>query len=342
MGSAKTADTVRMRILVTGGGGFLGQALCRGLVERGHEVASFNRGRYAALDALGVRQLQGDLADRDAVLAAARGCGAVFHNAAKAGAWGGYDSYHRANVVGSENVITACRAHGIRTLVYTSSPSVTHRATHPVAGGTADTVPYGEHFKAPYAATKAIAERAVLKANDSNLATIALRPRLIWGPGDQQLLPRLAQRARAGRLRIVGRGDNLIDTTYIDNAAQAHFDAFDHLRVGAACAGRAYFISNGEPKPAREMINALLQAAGAPPIDRHLPFAAAYAIGAVCEAAWTALPLQGEPPLTRFLAEQLATTHWYDMAPATRDFGYTPRVTIAQGLQRLAEAFAGR
>jgi nucleoside-diphosphate-sugar epimerase len=330
-----------MKILVTGGGGFLGQALCRGLVERGHEVASFSRGRYAALDALGLRQLQGDLADHDAVLAATRGCDAVFHNAAKAGAWGSYDSYHQANVVGTEHVIAACRAHGIDRLVYTSSPSVTHRATHPVAGGTADTVPYGEHFKAPYAATKAIAERAVLAANDAALATVALRPRLIWGPGDQQLLPRLAQRARAGRLRLVGRGDNLIDTTYIDNAAQAHFDAFEHLHAGAACAGRAYFISNGEPTPAREMINALLQAAGAPSIDRHLPFAAAYAIGAACEAAWTILPLQGEPPLTRFLAEQLATTHWYDMAPATRDFGYAPRVTIAQGLQRLAEAFAG-
>jgi nucleoside-diphosphate-sugar epimerase len=215
---------------------------------------------------------------------------------------------------------------------------VTHRATHPVAGGTADKVPYGEHFKAPYAATKAIAEKAVLAANDANLATIALRPRLIWGPGDQQLLPRLVARARAGRLRLVGDGANLIDTTYIDNAAQAHFDAFDHLQPAAACAGRAYFISNGEPKPAREIINALLQAAGAPPVTKTLPFPAAYAIGAVCEAAWTLLPLRGEPPLTRFLAEQLATTHWYDMAPATRDFGYVPRVSIAEGLRRLAEA----
>src|SRR5690349_24598759 len=121
-----------MRILVTGGGGFLGQALCRGLRARGHEVVSFNRGHYAELDALGVRQLRGDLADRDAVLAAARGCDAIFHNAAKAGAWGSRDSYHRANVLGTQNVIAACRAHGIGRLVYTSTPSVTHRATHPV------------------------------------------------------------------------------------------------------------------------------------------------------------------------------------------------------------------
>ena len=327
-----------MKILVTGGGGFLGQALCRGLVERGFAVRSFSRSRHPALDALGVEQLQGDLADREAVIAAARGCHAVFHNAAKAGAWGRYDGYHRANVLGTHHVIAACRAQGIDRLVYTSTPSVTHRATHPVAGGIADDVPYGTRFKAAYAATKAIAERAVLAADDARLATIALRPRLIWGPGDRQLLPRLVERARAGRLRIVGSGDNLIDTTYIDNAAQAHFDAFDRLQPGAACAGRAYFISNGEPRPAREIINALLQAAGAPPVAKTLAFPLAYAIGATCEAAWTVLPLRGEPPLTRFLAEQLATTHWYDMAPATRDFGYQPRVSIDEGLRRLAQS----
>jgi len=328
-----------MKILVTGGGGFLGQALCRGLVARGQAVISFNRGHYAVLDALGVRQRQGDLVDRDAVIAAAQGCDAIFHNAAKAGAWGSYDSYHRSNVIGTDHVIAACRTHAIDRLVYTSTPSVTHRATHPVAGGTADNVPYGDHFKAHYATTKTIAEKAVLAANDAGLATIALRPRLIWGPGDQQLLPRLVQRARAGRLRLVGSGDNLIDTTYIDNAAQAHFDAFEQLAPGAACAGHAYFISNGEPRPAREIINALLQAAGAPPVTKTLPFPVAYAIGAVCEVAWTLLPLAGEPPLTRFLAEQLATTHWYDMAPATRDFGYVPRVTIAEGLHRLASSY---
>ena len=327
-----------MKILVTGGGGFLGQALCRNLVERGFEVVSFNRGRYAALEALGVEQRQGDLADTDAVLAAARGMGAIFHNAAKAGAWGPYDDYFRANVLGTRNVLAACRAHGIARLVYTSTPSVTHRATHPVEGGTADTVPYGSGFKAHYATTKTIAEQEVLAANGESLATVALRPRLIWGPGDNQLVPRLADRARAGRLRIVGDGTNLIDTTYIDNAAQAHIDAFHHLVPGAACAGRAYFISNGEPMQARTLVNALLRAVGAPPVEQHLSFRTAYAIGALCEAAWTVLPLRGEPPLTRFLAEQLATAHWYDMGPATRDFGYVPKVTIAQGLHHLAEA----
>jgi nucleoside-diphosphate-sugar epimerase len=331
-----------MKILVTGGAGFLGQALCRGLLERGHEVASFQRHRSPELDALGVRQVLGDLADGDAVRRAFAGQEAIFHNAAKAGAWGSYDSYHRPNVLGTNNVLAACRAQGIGRLVYTSTPSVTHRATHPVQGGTAETVPYGEHFKAPYATTKTIAEKAVLAANDASLATIALRPRLIWGPGDNQLLPRLVERAKAGRLRLVGGGHNRIDTTYIDNAAQAHFDAFAVLAPGAACAGKAYFISNGEPKPSREIVNALLRAVGAPTVDKELPFAAAYAIGAVCEAVWHALPLQGEPPLTRFLAEQLSTTHWYDMAPATRDFGYVPKVSIAEGLRRLAEDWSRR
>ncbi len=330
-----------MNLLVTGGGGFLGQALCRGLVERGYAVTSFNRGHYPALDVLGVRQVQGDLADRDAVIAAAKGCEAIFHNAAKAGAWGSHDSYYRANVAGTDNVIAACRMHGIGKLVYTSTPSVTHRATHPVAGGTADNVPYGDGFKAPYASTKLIAEKAVLAANDATLATVALRPRLIWGPGDNQLLPRLVERARKGRLRFVGDGNNLIDTTYIDNAAQAHFDAFDHLAPGAACAGRAYFISNGEPKSAREVLNGLLHAVGAPEVDKTIPFPVAYAAGMVCEALWTVLPLRGEPPMTRFLAEQLATTHWYDMAPARRDFGYVPRVSIEEGLIRLAAAQSG-
>jgi len=325
-----------MKILVTGGGGFLGQALCRGLVERGHAVVSFNRGRYDALEALGVAQVQGDLAQRDAVIAAARGFDAVFHNAAKAGAWGPYAEYHRANVLGTEHVIAACRAHGIGKLVYTSTPSVTHRATHPVEGGSADDVPYGDGFKAAYASTKKLAELAVLAANDATLATVALRPRLIWGVGDNQLLPRLVERARAGRLRFVGDGANLVDTTYIDNAAQAHFDAFAALAPAAACAGRAYFVSNGEPRTMRETLNGLLGAVGAPPVTKSIPFGVAYALGAACEGLWHALPLRGEPPMTRFLAEQLATTHWYDMAPARRDFGYVPAVSFDEGLRRLA------
>ena len=331
-----------MKILVTGGGGFLGQALCRGLRDRGHAVVSFNRGHYAELDAMGVEQRRGDLADRDAVIAAAQGCEAIFHNAAKAGAWSRDPrEFFDANVAGTQHVLDACRAHGIGRLVYTSTPSVTHRATHPVAGLDASQVPYGEHLKSPYAQTKKIAEQRVLAANDASLAVVALRPRLIWGPGDNQLLPRIVDRARAGRLKLVGDGSNVVDTTYVDNAADAHFAVFDALAPGSACAGNAYFISNGDPRTMRETLTALLAAAGAPPPSGTIPFRLAYAIGAACEAAWNVLPLRGEPPMTRFLAEQLVTTHWYSMAPAKRDFGWTPRVSFEDGLRRLRAAWQG-
>ena len=325
-----------MNILVTGGGGFLGQAICRLLLARGHAVTSFSRGHYPVLDGLGVRQQQGDLADFEAVLDACSGQEAVFHVGAKAGAWGGFQEYFDANVKGTEHVLAACRMHGIARLVYTSTPSVTHRRTHPVIGGNEADTPLGSGFLAWYPATKRIAEENVLAANDGQLATVALRPRLIWGPGDNQLLPRLVERARAGRLRFVGDGLNKIDTTYIDNAAQAHLDAFDHLSPGARCAGRAYFISNGEPKTVAEIVNGLLRAAGAPLVDRTVPFRAAYWIGALLEGCWSTLHLRGEPPMTRFLAEQLSTTHFYDISAARRDFGYRPQVSMVEGMNRLA------
>lgn len=331
-----------MKVLVTGGGGFLGQALCGLLRERGHEVASFSRHSHPALAALDVRQVHGDLADAAAVRAAAQGMQAIFHNAAKAGGWGRHESYRLANVVGTDNVLAACRAHGIDRLVYTSTPSVVHHAGRAVTGGNEVDTPPATRFNAAYPATKAVAEAAVLAANDATLATVALRPRLIWGPGDNHLLPRLVERARAGRLRFVGDGSNRIDTTYIANAAQAHLDAFDHLAVGSACAGKAYFISNGDPRPLRETINALLAAVDVPPVAGTVPFALAYAAGAVLEAAWSVLPLPGEPPMTRFLAEQLATPHWYDISAAARDFGYVPRIGFEAGLALLRQDWQTR
>jgi nucleoside-diphosphate-sugar epimerase len=325
-----------MKVLVTGGGGFLGGGLCRGLLARGDTPVSFQRRRSAALDALGVEQRLGDLADAAAVRAAAAGVDAALHNAAKAGQWGSKQEYFEANVSGTDNVIAACRAHGIARLVYTSTPSVTHSGRTPVEGGNETNTPYGEHFKAWYPASKKLAEQRLLAANDAGLATVAMRPRLIWGPGDTQLLPRLVDRAVAGRLRFVGDGDNKMDTTYIDNAVDAHLRALDALRPGAGCAGRAYFISNGEPLTAREIVNDLLRAADAPEVDATIPFGLAYAAGAVMEVAWKLLRLDGEPVMTRFLAEQLSTPHWYDISAAARDFGYVPQVSIAEGLARTA------
>jgi 2-alkyl-3-oxoalkanoate reductase len=329
-----------MRVLVTGGGGFLGQALCRALVARGDTVTAFQRHAYPELDALGVRQVLGDLADANAVREACARQDAVLHNAAKAGAWGSEESYRLANVVGTRNVIDACRAAGVPKLVYTSTPSVTHSGRTPVQGGNERDTPYGTHFKAPYPATKLVAEKSVLAANAADLLTVALRPRLIWGPHDTQLLPRLVERARAGRLRFIDGGLNRMDTTYIDNAAQAHLDALERLRPGAACAGKAYFISNGEPRELREIVNDLLHAAGLPPVEKSVPYAVAYAAGAVLESAWRAFDLKGEPPMTRFLAEQLSTPHWYDISAAARDLGYRPRVSTADGLRRTAAWWA--
>lgn len=326
-----------MKLLVTGGGGFLGLALCRALVERGHAVSSFSRGTYPALAALGARQVQGDLADFSSVVDACEGMDAVFHVGAKAGAWGPFRDYFDANVRGTRNVVAGCRIHGVPTLLHTSTPSVAHAGRVPVQGGNETSAPLATRFKASYPATKAVAERIVCEENGEGLRTIALRPRLIWGPGDNHLLPRMVQRARAGRLRFVGDGSNRIDTTYIDNAVEAHLKAFEALtgKLAGRCAGKAYFISNGEPRPIAEIINRLLAAAGAPAVEKSLPFAAAYAVGAVLERVYAALDLDGEPIMTRFIAEQLATPHWYDIGAARRDFGYQPLISLDEGMERL-------
>jgi len=328
-----------MKVLVTGGGGFLGGALCRALLARGDVPVSFQRRFSARLDALGVEQRLGDLADAAAVHAAFDGVDAVLHNAAKAGAWGSRAEYWSANVDGTRNVLAACRARGIARLVYTSTPSVTHSGRTAVEGSDEAHTPYGQGFKAWYPASKLVAEQDVLAANDASLATVALRPRLIWGPGDTQLLPRLVERARAGRLRFIGDGNNRMATTYIDNAVDAHLRALDALAPGAACAGRPYFISNAEPTTARTIVDGLLRAAGAPAVTGSIPYPVAYGLGALLEATWHLLSLQDEPPMTRFLAEQLSTPHWYDISAAARDFGWQPRVGLEEGLRRTAAAW---
>ena len=331
-----------MNVLVNGGAGFLGLALCRALQAKGHTVISTQRRRSAELDALGIEQRLGDLADAAHVRRACEGVYAVFHNAAKAGHWGSEQSYIDANVTGTANVLAACREHGVARLVYTSTPSVAHNGRVPCEGGNEQNTPYAPAFKAPYPRTKQIAEKAVLAENGTPVAdggvlsTVALRPRLIWGPGDTNLLPRLVERARAGRLRFIAGGHNRMDTTYVDNAADAHVRAFEALAPGSANAGKAYFISNGEPQPVREIVNGLLTAAGEPRVEASVPFGVAYAAGALCEVLWSTLPLKGEPPMTRFVAEQLATPHWYDLGAAKRDFGYVPQVGVAEGLERLA------
>lgn len=328
-----------MKALVTGGGGFLGGAIVRLLVDRGDVVRSFSRGKYAALTRLGVEQVRGDLADRESVIRAAGGCDVIFHVAAKAGVWGSYKEYHRANVTGTENVLAASRHHGIGRLVYTGSPSVVFDGRD-VAGGD-ESLPYPDHYEAHYPRTKAEAEQLVLAANSPLLATVSLRPHLIWGPGDNHLVPRLVARARAGKLRRIGSHPCLVDTVYVDNAAYAHLLAADRLVHGGAVAGKAFFISNGEPLPLWEMVDRILAAAGLPPVTRSISPTAAVAAGALCEVIWNVLRLPGEPPMTRFVARELATAHWFDISAARRDLGYVPGISVDEGLKRLAEWLVG-
>jgi len=322
-----------MKVLVTGGGGFLGGVIVRMLRERGDQVRSFSRAVYPALTALGVEQVRGDLDDQAAVIAAARDCGVIFHVAAKAGIWGSYDEFFRANVTGTANVLAACRANGIGRLVYTSSPSVVFDGGD-VEGGD-ESLPYPPRYEAHYPKTKALAEQMVLAANSPELASVALRPHLIWGPGDNHLVPRILAKGRAGRLRRIGERPNLVDTVYVDNAARAHLLAADRLAPGSPTAGMAYFISNGQPLPLWEMVNRILAAADLPPVTLSISPKLAYTAGCLCEALWGLLRLAGEPPMTRFVAHELASAHWFSIEAARRDFGYQPEVSIDDGLVRL-------
>lgn len=324
-----------MKVLVTGGSGFLGTALCRGLLAQGHKVSSFQRHYSTELERLGVKQILGVLNDKSQVFEALIGQDAVLHNAAKASGWGAWHDFYQTNVIGTQNIIEGCLQLDIQKLVYTSTPSVVHQGHTAVAGGNEINTPYARHFSAYYPHTKKIAEQAVLAANSIQLATVALRPRLIWGPGDTQLLPRLIERSKAGRLRFIGGGDNKMDCTYIDNVVHAHLLALEHCAIGSKCAGKAYFISNTEPKPIREIVNGLLSAANAPTVTRSIPFVIAYSVGVLCEGCWRIFRMKGEPVMTRFLAEQLSTEHWYDCSAAERDLNYVPMVSITDGLLRL-------
>lgn len=327
-----------MKALVTGGGGFLGSAIVRLLRDRRDEVVSFSRGEYPALAALEVDQFRGDIWDRSALARAARGCDIVFHVAAKAGIWGSYGEYHAANVAGTEAVVAVCHELGINRLVATGSPSVVFDGSD-IEGGD-ESLPYPDHFAAHYPLTKMQAERIVLEANSPRLATVSLRPHLIWGPGDNHLLPRIIDKARHGRLKRIGTRPCMVDTVYIDNAARAHLLAADRLAPGSAIAGKAYFITNGEPLPLWEMVNRLLGAAGIEPVTATVSPIAATAIAITCESIWKLFGLSGEPPLTRFVVNELSTAHWFDISAAQRDLGYQAEVSIEEGLKRLHQWLA--
>jgi nucleoside-diphosphate-sugar epimerase len=347
-----------VKALVTGGGGFVGTALVKRLRARGDDVTVLARGDYPILTQLGARALRGDVSNADDVTNAVRDQDVVFHVAAKAGVWGKAADYEKSNIEGTQRVIDACIALGVRALVDTSSPSVTFDGGDAVDAN--ESLPYPRAHLYHYGRTKAESERRVLNANgtphksgNGMLWTTALRPHLVYGEGDPHILPRIVSRARSGRLAIIGEGTNKVDITHVDNAAHAHVLAGDVLLASSspdvqpACAGKVYFISDDHPVVPWEWINRILGELGVPPVTRHVPLGVASTIGRVCELLWTALPLPGEPLMTRFLAAQLGTSHHYNLSAAKRDLGYAPIVDPEEALRRTlpwlkAELAAGR
>ncbi|MCS6242281.1 MAG: NAD-dependent epimerase/dehydratase family protein [Opitutus sp.] len=340
-----TSPSLTAPVLVTGGTGFLGRRLVERLLAQGRPVVVLGRTPAPDLERRGVRFVRASLDDAAAVSAACRGIGTVFHVAAKVGVWGRYDDFFRANVLGTRALLAGCREHGVKRFVHTSTPSVVFNGKN--LAGADESLPLTTACPSPYPLTKAIAEREVLAAHSPGLSTVALRPHLIWGVGDPHLVPRILARARAGRLRIVGNGQNRMDMVHVENAVDAHLAAESALAAqchllgdtrAAAAGGRAYFITNDEPVVLWDWINGLLSALGEPPITRCVSLGAASAVGALCEAAWRVLPLKGEPPMTRFIAAELAKDHWFSIAAARRDLGYVPRISMAAGTAELVAA----
>jgi 2-alkyl-3-oxoalkanoate reductase len=338
-----------MHALVTGGGGFLGGYIVEALLARGDCVRSFGRGDYPQLSAQGVEVVRGDIRDSASVGKACAGIDCVFHCAALAGIGMKRGLYEAVNRTGTELLLAHARRCGVVRFVYASSPSVTFAGKDQC--GIDESAPYDfgwmESNRAYYSYTKACAEQAVLAAHSNRFHTCALRPHLIWGPGDTHLVPRLLARARSGRLRRVGDGTNLVDVTYVENAAEAHLRAADVLGAGNPPAeagspgGKAYFVSQGKPVNCWEWIDQLLALANLRPVTKSLSRTAALRIGRTLESMYGVLRPKREPPMTRFLAAQLSTSHWFDISAARRVFDYEPRVSTEEGMLRMGEWLRG-
>ncbi len=323
-----------MRALVTGGGGFLGRYIVEQLVARGDRVRVFSRQRYPELASLGVESLTGDLQDQPTVSAVCQEMDIVFHAAALPGIWGPWKLFHGVNTLGTQHVIDGCKQHGVGRLVFTSSPSVVYDGHDHL--GADESLPYATKFLCHYPHSKALAEQSVLAANGQDgIATCALRPHLIWGPRDTQLIPRLIERAKRGQLRRVGDGKNLISMVYVENAARAHLQAADALSLSSPVAGQAYCINEPEPVNLWDWINTLLDRAGLPPVAKSISAGTASAIGAMLEGVHSLFGISSEPRMTRFLASQLSRSHWYRVDKARRDFGFDAAVSVEEGLRRL-------
>jgi len=319
-----------MNIVVTGAGGFLGSNLAIALLSKGHKVWNFSRRNHSQLQAQGIETICGNLHNEADVAAAFKGMDVVFHVASRVGIWGEYDEYYRTNVIGTGHVIKACRANGITKLIYTSTPSVVFDGGD--ICGADETKPYSQKFYNDYSATKTIAEQMVLKANDEKLCTVSLRPHQIIGPDHPHLVPRLIHAAKLGRLKIVGSGRNLVDVTYIQNAVDAHVLAFEKLSPQSALAGQAYFIGQERPVVLWDFINDILARHNLPKITKKVPARLAFNIGLFFESWYKFFKMNGEPPMTRFVALQFSRSHYFSHQKAKNDFGYDPKISIEQTL----------
>jgi len=319
-----------MHALVTGGGGFLGSGITKSLNEKGINVTVIGRKKYLHLPS-SVKVLQGDIRDYEFIKKSSVNIDVVFHTAARAGIWGNKHEFTDINVKGTENIIKACQVNSIPKVVFTSSPSV-------VFGNSSlkyvdESIPYPYTYLCEYPNTKALAEKMILQANDSSLCTIAIRPHLIWGPGDPHLVPRIIKRASSNRLMIVGDGKNRVDMTYIDNAVFAHLQAA--LAPNRNIGGKAYFISDDNPVLLWTWINTLLGRLGMHEVTRKISYSNAVMLGNILEGVYSFLRIKNEPPMTRFLASQLAKSHYFNISNAKNDFGYRPIVSQEEGINRL-------
>lgn len=321
-----------MKALVTGGGGFLGQYIVERLIARGDSVRVLARNSYPELQTIGVEAMQGDIEKKDDLLRACRGIDIVFHTAAKVGVFGRYRDFYKTNVIGTQNLMEACLEVGVQKFVFTGSSSVAYGGKDQINAD--ETTPYPQKYLSPYAETKAISEQMVLRANGPKLLTVSLRPHLIFGPRDKYIIPAILKKAKHGRLRVIGNGKNVTDVTYVENCAEAHLLAADHLREGSAVCGQAYYITQGKPVVLWEWVNRILKEMGIPPIEKQISPKIAYGIAAVFDTLYRTLQIASEPPLTRVVVKQLSTTHTYNISKAKRDFGYLPKISTDEGLAR--------
>lgn len=321
-----------MRVLVTGSSSLLGRYTVAALLANGHQVTGFQRGRSGLL-ASQAQQVRGNIIDAGAISHAMRGQDAVIHLAAKVAPVGRLDEFERVNIEGTRNVIRAARNGGATRVVHVSTPSVAHSGSALVGVGSAPADP--STTRGHYATSKAKAELLALDAASADLAVVAIRPHLVWGPGDTQLVERIVVKQRSGRLAILGSGLALIDSIYVSNAADALVAA---LERAPHISGRALVISNGEPRTVRELLERILNSAGLDLPSRTVSPKLAFRIGQALEQLWDTAHLGGEPPMTSFLAEQLSTAHWFDQRESRHLLRWTPAVTLNQGFELLAKA----